>query len=85
MWVCECSELRAYCKLVGSTVGRRRVSAATTVCIAEPVEKTSKLIMLLWSSFRFIKFNLVFSLNCCTGKWLACLLDDVRMACRNHI
>jgi hypothetical protein len=24
-------------------------------------------------------------LNCCIGKWLACLLDDVRMACRNHI
>ncbi|KAH8971502.1 hypothetical protein BDL97_02G146400 [Sphagnum fallax] len=35
------SELRAYCKLVGSTVGRRRVSAVTTVCIAEPVEKTN--------------------------------------------
>jgi hypothetical protein len=67
------SELRAYCKLVGSTVGRRRVSAVTTVCIAEPVEKTSKLIMLLWSSFRFIKYSLCFFFEL-LYRQMACLL-----------
>jgi hypothetical protein len=41
--------------------------------------------MLLWSSFQLLNTVCVFSLNCSIGKWLACLLDDVRMACRNHI